>query len=150
MRPSRRSPLLTVWRSRACRLVLAVAVVAVGCAAAVAFQGGGDSPAGPFLADPVHFAARLGDPNALVVNVHTPYEGEIDGTDAFIPFDRISGDPRLPADKDTEVLLYCRSGRMSAIAADELITAGYTNVVDLQGGMIAWEAGGRTVAHRTR
>lgn len=60
-------------------------------------------------------------------------------------FDQIARDPRLRADKDTGILLYCRSGRMSAIAADTLVEAGYTNVVDLEGGMLAWGAAGMAV-----
>ena len=95
--------------------------------------------------DPETFAARLGDPRAFVVNVHTPYQGELEGTDAFIPYDQIGGHARLPGDKGTEILLYCRSGRMSAIAAEALMDAGYTDVVDLAGGMDAWEADGRPV-----
>ena len=130
------------------RVTLAV-LVAVAVAGAVAIGiagGGGDDPVtSANLAGPEEFAARIGDPGAFLVNVHTPYEGEIAGTDAFIVFDQIAGDPGLPADKDTEILLYCRSGRMSAIAADTLLKAGYTNVVDLKGGMVAWEAAGLSV-----
>ncbi len=96
----------------------------------------------PARLDPAAFAARLAGPSAFVVNVHTPYEGEIEGTDAFIPYDRIVGDDRLPADKDAEILLYCRSGRMSGFAMAALQRAGHTNVVDLAGGMQAWEAAG--------
>lgn len=79
---------------------------------------------------------------AFVVNVHRPYEGEIDGTDAFIDFDDIVGDRRLPSDTGSTILLYCASGRMSAIAADALVSAGYTDVAHLEGGMDAWEASG--------
>ena len=43
----------------------------------------------------------------------------------------------LPADKDALILVYCRSGRRSAIAASELILRGYTNVHDL-GGINEW------------
>ena len=92
--------------------------------------------------EPEAFADRVARPSAFVVNVHIPYAGEIDGTDAFIAFDRIVGDSRLPADMDTEIVLYCRSGRMSEIAAEALVSAGYTNVVDLEGGMDAWRATG--------
>lgn len=127
-------------------LAVLLAAVAVGAFAIGTTGGGGDDAVtSATLASPEEFVARVGDPGAFLVNVHTPYEGEIAGTDAFIVFDQIAGDPRLPADENTEILLYCRSGRMSAIAADTLLEAGYTNVVDLEGGMVAWEAAGLSV-----
>lgn len=82
---------------------------------------------------------------AFVVNVHQPYEGEIEGTDAFIAYDEITGDRRLPSDTDTPILLYCESGRMSATAAEALVGAAYTDVAQLEGGMQAWEAAGKPV-----
>ena len=62
--------------------------------------------------------------------------------------DQIAGDDRLPSDQATEILLYCRSGSMSAIAARGLNDAGYTNIVDLDGGMVAWEAAGLPILQR--
>jgi len=88
------------------------------------------------------FAAQMSE-GAFVVNVHRPYAGEIDGTDAFIEFDDIAGDRRLPAEPDTPILLYCKTGRMSAVAAEALVTSGYTDVAHLEGGMEAWESAGR-------
>ena len=41
------------------------------------------------------------------------------------------------ANKDALILVYCRSGRRSAIAANELLELGYTNVFDF-GGIIDW------------
>lgn len=77
------------------------------------------------------------------VNVHIPYEGEIAATDAFIPFDKTKALlGRYPADKSARIVLYCRSGRMSDVAARELAAAGYTNLYNLAGGMIAWEEAG--------
>jgi len=83
------------------------------------------------------------DHGATVINVHIPYEGEIDQTDAFIPFDKILDDSRLPTDKNSEILLYCRTGRMSEEAGNTLHKAGYTNLSHLEGGMRGWEAAGR-------
>lgn len=97
---------------------------------------------------PGEFAERLASPTVLAVNVHTPYAGEIAGTDAFIPFDEIIGDRRLPADLGAAIALYCESGRMSEIAVGALVAAGYTNVIDLEGGMQAWEAAGMAIEHR--
>lgn len=44
----------------------------------------------------------------------------------------------LIADKDTLILVYCRSGRRSKIAAEALVELGYTNVKEF-GGIITWE-----------
>jgi len=94
---------------------------------------------------PDEFATEIGSRDAYVVNVHVPDEGTIDGTDAAIPFDRIVGDSRLPADRDARILLYCKTDRMSREAAVDLMNDGYTNVVFLEGGMDAWERTGRAV-----
>jgi rhodanese-related sulfurtransferase len=98
--------------------------------------------------DPEQFAAWMGYPTAYVVNVHVPYEGELEHTDAFIPFDRIVGDTRLSADRDAEIFLYCKTGHMSAIAGEALSRAGYRHVSHLEGGMKAWEASGKPLIHR--
>ena len=96
---------------------------------------------------PAQFDQRSKVEGAFVVNVHTPYEGELPGTNAFIPFDQITNDTRLPPAKDTPIVLYCRSGRMSKIAAEALGAAGYHNIVDLDGGMLAWVSAGRSIVN---
>jgi len=79
----------------------------------------------------------------LLVNVHVPYEGEIAQTDRFIPYDRIGSNlDRLTAAKDAKVVLYRRSGSMSAVAAREVVSSGYTSVWNLDGGMIGWQDAG--------
>lgn len=139
------------------RLLIVFAAVAV--AAVVAYfafgmpgmdHGGG--AAGMASMDPSEmrvsvddFASRLDAPEAFVVNVHVPDEGTIEGTDASIPYDEIIGDDRLPADKATPILLYCKTGRMSGEAATALMEAGYADVVHLDGGMDAWVAAGRSL-----
>jgi phage shock protein E len=97
--------------------------------------------------DPAAFEERMKNEPAVVINVHIPYEGELAGTDEFIPYDKIKGHPRLPKDKNTEILLYCRSGSMSEEAGVDLHEEGYTNIAHLEGGMKAWEASGRKITY---
>jgi rhodanese-related sulfurtransferase len=42
--------------------------------------------------------------------------------------------------KNEEIICYCRSGKRSTQAAMMLETMGFTNVVNLEGGMIAWQS----------
>lgn len=91
------------------------------------------------------FASRLASSDAFVVNVHVPDEGSIEVTDAWIPYDEIVDDDRLPADRGTPILLYCKTGRMSGEVATALMDAGYSDVVHLDGGMDAWVAEGRSL-----
>ena len=94
---------------------------------------------------PDELDTMLKDKDFVFVNVHIPFAGNISNTDLSIPYDQI-GTPeylnQLPADKNAKIVLYCRSGRMSEIAATELVSLGYSNVWDLEGGMVAWEQAG--------
>ena len=79
----------------------------------------------------------------ILINVHIPYAGEIPQTDLFIPYNEIEQNTdRLPEDKSAKLVLYCRSGPMSATAVKSLVKLGYTRVFDVQGGMRAWQAAG--------
>ena len=81
----------------------------------------------------------------VFINVHIPFEGNIAGTDLSIAYDQINTPEnlsQLPDDKNAKIVLYCRSGRMSAIAAEALVSQGYTNIWDLAGGMVDWKAAG--------
>ncbi|MBI2937373.1 MAG: rhodanese-like domain-containing protein [Thaumarchaeota archaeon] len=85
----------------------------------------------------------LANKDFLLINVHIPYAGEIKGTDLFIPYNKIPQSiDQLPADKDAKIVVYCRSGSMSAAASEELVKQGYTNIINLKEGMISWEQSG--------
>ncbi len=113
-----------------------LALTAAGCQSAVSGKGFTDITV-------AELSTMLEAKDFLFVNTHIPYEGEIPETDAFIPYNDIeSYGSELPSDKDARIVLYCRSGRMSEIAAAELVDRGYTNVFELDGGMIGWEEAG--------
>lgn len=139
------------------RLLILLAVTLVAAVACSTAGVGPPSPAtqGPpssvtqpsRLLDPDEFATAIADQRRVTVNVHVPFEGTLAGTDLMIPYDRIQQQvARLPADRKTPLAIYCRTGRMSAIAARSLAALGYPDVVELKGGMQAWQASGRPVS----
>lgn len=101
------------------------------------------APSATVLLEPADFAASIAEPSRFTVNVHVPDEGAISGTDAAIPYDRIDDRAAdLPRDTGTPLAVYCKSGRMSALAGVALRQLGYTDIVELEGGMDAWSAEG--------
>ena len=46
---------------------------------------------------------------------------------------------KLPKDKNTKIVVYCSLGIRSETIAHQLIQAGYTNVVNLYGGIFEWK-----------
>lgn len=47
--------------------------------------------------------------------------------------------------KESPVLVYCRTGARSAVAASQLVAAGFSDVTNLQGGIQAWQSAGLPV-----
>lgn len=96
----------------------------------------------PITASQVKERLDKGD-KITVIDVRTPDEyaaGHIPGS-LLIPFDEIKvKSDQLPQDKNTEIVVYCRSGRRSAIAADTLISLGYAKIYDL-GAVSSWTYG---------
>ena len=76
----------------------------------------------------------------IILDVRTQEEyeaGHIPGA-ILIPYDQIEQKAgELLPDKDQLILVYCRSGRRSKIAAETLVALGYTNIQEF-GGIIDW------------
>ena len=88
----------------------------------------------------VQLSAMLDNKDFFFVNVHSPYIGEIKDTDEFIFLSDIKDNlDKFPSDKSAKIVVYCQSGGMSGIAAQDLADLGYTNVLNLSGGMISWK-----------
>lgn len=100
---------------------------------------------------PLEFEESTKSDNVFVLNVHTPDEGSLPGTDAAIPFDEIKKRAsELPVSQKATMAVYCRSGRMSRTAVETLVEMGYTDLVELSGGMNAWSESGRPLLPATR
>ena len=116
-------------------LLAALALVMTGCAAP---QASADS----FRQISMEEAAAMmqAQEGYIILDVRTVQEyesGHIPGA-ICIPNETISDAeiPQLP-DKDQLILVYCRSGRRSKIAAEALVELGYTNIKEF-GGIIDW------------
>jgi rhodanese-related sulfurtransferase len=78
--------------------------------------------------------------DVVILDVRTRAEyGEGHIADSYnVPLDEIDvGIDRIAPDKETVLLIYCRSGNRSKIAARTLAEQGYVNVYDL-GGIMDW------------
>lgn len=104
--------------------------------------GGQEAKAPAYRAITAQQAKAMRDSNhsAVYLDVRTPEEYQ-DGhlPDAVnLPLDTIGQQAEaLFPDKDTVLLVYCRSGRRSQAAAQALVAMGYTDVYDF-GGIIDW------------
>ncbi len=88
--------------------------------------------------------------SVTLIDVREPGEfaGEHIPGATLVPLSRF--DPlKIPQIPDTQMVLYCRSGNRSAIAAQKLFEAGFESVSHLSGGIGAWkEAGYPTVSNQ--
>ena len=79
--------------------------------------------------------------NFVLLDVRTQEEynaGYIAGA-ILLPYDEINAKATIVLpDKEKEIVLYCHSGRRSAIAKKSLLDLGYQKVVDF-GGVKRWE-----------
>lgn len=79
----------------------------------------------------------------FLVDVHTPQQRHIKGTDLFVPFNEIEKNmDKLPQDKNAPIYLYCEGGPMGNAAAKTLYELGYQHLFNLDGGTIAWQKAG--------
>ena len=76
-----------------------------------------------------------------LVDVREPYENEICTLDGIlIPMSEVP-DNVSQIEKDKQVVIHCRSGKRSATIIQYLEeNHGYTNLFNLEGGILAWAA----------
>lgn len=126
-------------RRTATALVLA-AVLAVGGLSAC--SGGTDAVTDVTPTDAV---AVLAEPGVTVVDVRTPGEFAAGHLAGAVNIDIEGGSfeqevADLP--KDATYVVYCQSGNRSGTATKQLADLGFTDLYDVEGGIIAWQAAG--------
>lgn len=81
--------------------------------------------------------------NAVVIDVRTAAEiagGKIEGAIELDFFSADFANKVLELDPDKTYFVYCRSGNRSGQACALMAQNGFSNPVNLQGGMMAWES----------
>lgn len=129
------------WFFACLLLTAAVVALAFGGFPTIHTNTSSDATDSPKFANisPSEFREAISTMDPFVVDVHIPEQTHLPGTDAFIPYNQVTDRlAEFPEDKTTEILVYCRSGSMSAEASRVLAAAGYTNVKNLIGGVIAY------------
>ncbi len=93
-----------------------------------------------------YLADYQGKNNHILIDVRTPDEfksGHV-AKAKNIPLNTISKKMKsIP--KDKTVVLMCRTGNRSGMAARQLASAGYDNVINLKGGILRWQGDGHPV-----
>ncbi|WP_374687076.1 rhodanese-like domain-containing protein [Promineifilum sp.] len=108
-----------------------------------------EEPSAASLPDTVDVATvySLQDsPDIFLLDVREPDEyaaGHIPGV-TLIPMGEVASRmSELPT--DTEIIVTCRTGNRSSQVADFLREQGFTNVHNMEGGLVAWQEAGYTV-----
>ena len=134
-------------------VLLCILLAACGDATSIGIIGGADGPTSIIVAEKgekamyeqitPQEAKKIMDSGEEHIILDTREQDEFDAGHIkgaiLIPYTEIENkaEEMLP-DKDKLILVYCRSGRRSKIAAENLVKLGYTNVKEF-GGIIDWE-----------
>ena len=98
--------------------------------------------------DPVEFSEVIAQPGVIILDVRTPEEfnaGHIENAININVADSNFSSEVSKLDKNATVAVYCRSANRSAVATNEMAELGFTDMYDMQGGIIDWEAAGGPV-----
>lgn len=98
------------------------------------------------VVDPVAAAELLeAEPDRVIIDVRTPAEyaaGHVDGA-VLVDYEAADFEERIAEfDRDDDYLIYCRSGNRSAGARQVMADLGFSDVVDVEGGAVAWSGAG--------
>lgn len=120
-------------------LVLAVATAACG-------GGAGADEGGVRVLDATDAAAVIdAEPDRVIIDIRTPGEfaaGHLEGAELIDFYQPDFADRVAALDRDTPYVIYCRSGNRSGQARALFDELGFADVVDVDGGIAAWQQAG--------
>lgn len=93
------------------------------------------------LVDVKQFATEILKKDAVILDIRTPEEyalGRINGAINIDYYASDFADELDQLDKDASYKIYCNSGNRSASALQIMQQLGFTDVVELDGGIVAW------------
>jgi phage shock protein E len=94
----------------------------------------------------------LAPPDGMVlIDMRTPEEfdsGHLEGATLLDFYEPEFADKLAELDRQTPYLIYCRSGNRSGQALTLMEELGFTDVADIGGGVLAWQAEGQSLATR--
>lgn len=131
-------------------LLVAIAIAVAGCGGteAVADRPEAPPPAGVRLVSPETAFSLAGETDMMVIDVRTPAEfadGHLAGA-SLVDFEAPDFRSRIgELDRDGRYVVYCRSGNRSGQAVAQMEELGFTDVADVDGGILAWESAGLPV-----
>lgn len=100
--------------------------------------------------DPLAFNDVVTQPGVIILDVRTPEEFmtghlvsainiNLEGSDFASEVSKL--------DKNSTVAVYCRSGNRSGVATKQMAELGFTDMYDMQGGIVEWQAAGGQVVN---
>jgi sulfur-carrier protein adenylyltransferase/sulfurtransferase len=91
---------------------------------------------------------ELADGGAVLVDTREPHEfaeAHLENAELVPPSEVVARIDEVAPDPEQRLILYCRSGNRSALAAQELKQLGYGNVASVGGGILEWQEQGLPV-----
>lgn len=136
----RRNCILSIIKLKKIAVILSIILIATffGCKETSAQQSQ--------LLEPQEMIDVLVTKDVHLVDVRTPREFKMGFIENAINIDFSS--PNFQAelnklDNTKPIIVYCRSGRRSGIATNNLVKAGFTEIYDLRNGIINWQRQGQ-------
>ena len=125
------------------RIIIAVSVALMLISLLVGCSGGNSKNAYEQITPAEAKALMDSEDGYIILDVRTPEEfaeRHIEGAILIPDYEIGEKAESILTDKDQLILVYCRSGRRSKNAANELATLGYTNIKEF-GGINDWKYG---------